>query len=82
MGKDPSRFKNEPAAILVTEPFKKPSFKEGFFYCFFVTSERPLRTTFSEIFQFLSLVCDRSMPLENIAAKKQFKPNAKKKEAL
>lgn len=41
--------------------------------CFIVSGDRKLTTVFDEVFQFLTVVCDRPMPFENIEAKKRFK---------
>jgi hypothetical protein len=40
--------------------------------CFIVPGDRKLTTVFDEVFQFLTVVCDRPMPFENIEAKKGF----------
>jgi hypothetical protein len=41
--------------------------------CFIVSGDRKLTTAFDEVFQFLTVVCDRPMLFENIEAKKRFK---------
>jgi len=44
--------------------------------CFIVSGEKRLKTVFEEVFQFLTVVCDRPMPFENRAAKERFKKKA------
>lgn len=40
---------------------------------FFVTVDKPIASIVTEIFEFLTLVCDRSLPTENMAAKTKFR---------